>query len=124
MRSFSVPLFILLAIVMLLGPGCYTLATVNSPTEQGIEMSNAKKATTTAHFQRSEWVNHFIFGLVTSTKPDMTKMIANEVQMKGGKSAVNVTITYEATFVQGLLNIVTFGIYNPFTLTIEGDVVK
>ncbi len=124
MKNPAVPLIFLTAALLVLVPGCYTLETINSPTDQAVEISNVKKATATAHFQRTEWINHFLFGLVSTNKADIPKMVSNEVQMKGGTSAVNVKIIYEATFVQGLLNIITFGIYNPFTLTVEGDVVK
>ena len=124
MRGFSVTLAVLLAAIVLLGPGCYTLSTANSPTDQSVEMSNVNKATPVAHFQQTAWMHHFLFGLISSNKADITKMVANEVKLKGGSSAVNVKITYEMTFVQGLINVVTFGIYNPFLLTVEGDAVK
>jgi hypothetical protein len=34
-----------------------------------------------------------------------------------------VKIRYEATFVDGLINSITLGIYNPYTLVIEGDII-
>ena len=56
--------------------------------------------------------------------PDVAKILSDEVKAAGGTHAVNVKVNYQATFVNGLLNIITASIYNPFTLTIEGDVVK
>ncbi|MCH8269429.1 MAG: hypothetical protein IH846_18175, partial [Acidobacteria bacterium] len=29
----------------------------------------------------------------------------------------------QMSFLNGLLNLITFGIYSPFTLTVEGDIV-
>jgi len=115
---------ILLIAVIFVFPACYTLNTVNSPTDVPIQISNAKEQNIIGHFESSMWVNHFIAGLVTPNDPDVSKIVAEQVKMKGGTGAVNVKVNYQMTFVNGLLNGITAGIYNPFTLKIEGDVVK
>jgi len=117
-------LALLLIAVVLIFPACYTLETVNSSTDVPVQLSNANNQAIIGHFEHSMWIHHFIVGLVNASDPDVSKMIANQVKLKGGTAAVNVKITYQMSFVNGLLNMITFEIYNPFTLTIEGDVVK
>ena len=116
--------FLILLIGLFLLTGCYTLNQIGEPVDQGIEITNMEKATPVSHFERDETINHFIWGLVSPGNAEVEKVIAQEVKKIGGTRAVNVRMKYQMTFVNGLLNLVTFGIYNPFTLTIEGDVVK
>ena len=104
--------------------GCYTLNQVGEPVDHGIEMTNMEKATPMSHFQQDVTVNHFIWGLVSPENAEVEKLISQEVERVGGSRAVNIRMKYQMTFVNGLLNAITFGIYNPFTLTLEGDVVK
>jgi hypothetical protein len=118
------PLAVLLVALLLVFPACYTLDTVNTQIPISMQVTNASGQSVVGHFESSVWVHHFIIGLVSANDPDVAKMIANQVKMKGGTGAVNVKITYQMSFVNGLLNIITLQIYNPFTLTVEGDVVK
>ncbi len=62
--------------------------------------------------------------MVSPDDVGIEKLVADAVQLDAGAGAVNVRIKYQMTFVNGLVNLITFGIYNPFTLTVEGDVVK
>jgi len=50
--------------------------------------------------------------------------IQREIQKYTGDAAVNITIEYEASFIDLLLNGITFGIYAPATARIKGTVVK
>ena len=50
--------------------------------------------------------------------------IQREIQKYTGDAAVNITIEYEASFIDLLLNGITFGIYAPATARIQGTVVK
>lgn len=50
--------------------------------------------------------------------------IQREIQKYTGDAAVNVTIVYKATFVDFLLNGLTFGIYAPAHARITGTIVK
>ncbi len=50
--------------------------------------------------------------------------IQREIQKYTGDAAVNVTIVYKATFVDILLNGITFGIYAPAHAEITGTIVK
>lgn len=115
---------ILFAIVLFIGQGCYTLNQVGSPVDEGIEMTNKGNATTIKHFTRTKTVNHFVYGLVSPDDAGIEKVVADAVKQDGGTHAVNVKIKYQQTFVNGLVGALTFGIYTPFTLTVEGDVAK
>lgn len=50
--------------------------------------------------------------------------IRREVERRSGDAAVNVTVRYEASFVNILLNVITFNIYAPATAHISGTVVS
>lgn len=49
--------------------------------------------------------------------------IEKEIENRSGDAAINVKVLYEATFLNILANVVTFGIYAPATATITGTVV-
>ncbi len=113
--------FVCLAMLL---PGCYTMNQIGTPTDIAIEITNAENATTIQHFTRTKLVNHFIFGLVSPQDSGFEKLIAEEVKKNNGTRAVNLRTKYQYTFVNGLVGLITFGIYTPFTLTVEGDVLK
>jgi hypothetical protein len=50
--------------------------------------------------------------------------IRREVEKRSGDAAINVTIRYEASFINLLLNGLTFGVYAPATATVSGTVVS
>lgn len=50
--------------------------------------------------------------------------IQREIQKYTGDAAMNVTIEYQASFIDLLLNGITYGIYAPATAHIKGTVVK
>jgi hypothetical protein len=104
--------------------GCYTLNQVGTPTNEAIEITNTQNATTINHFTRTKTVNHFVYGLVSPDDAGIEKTVSEAVQQNAGSRAVNVKLKYRQTFVNGLVGALTLGIYTPFTLTIEGDVVK
>ncbi len=63
---------------------------------------------------------------VTATKMDeeIFDAIRREIEKFSGDAAVNVTIKYEATFIDLLLNVLTAEIYSPAHATISGTIVK
>lgn len=124
MKPYGKIIIILLAIVFIIGQGCYTLNQVGSPVDEGIEITNTENATPIKHFIRTKTVNHFVYGLVSPDDAGIEQIVADAVKQNGGTHAVNVKLKYQQTFVNGLVSGLTFGIYSPFTLTIEGDVVK
>jgi hypothetical protein len=54
----------------------------------------------------------------------VAKALSDEVKAAGGDNAINVKVRYEQTFVDGFVNAITLGMYNPYTLTLEGDAVR
>jgi hypothetical protein len=104
--------------------GCYTLNAVGTPADPTFSMSNNPSGSVVKHFSTTMTVHHFIFGLVVGSDPEVARALSDEVKASGGSGAINVKLHYQMTFVNGLVNTITFGIYNPFTLTIEGDVTK
>ena len=84
-------------------------------------------------FRTEVWVHGFLgssagsklFNLTAeNTNQAVTDAIQKEIQAKGGTSAINVTITHQASFVDVLLNAFTWSIYAPGNLIITGTVVK
>lgn len=124
MKLYSKIVISLLLFVLLVGTGCYTMNQVGSPTDQAIEITNADNATPINHFTRKKTVNHFIYGLVSPDDVGIEKLVSDAVKQGGGTGAVNVRLKYQQTFINGLVGAITWGIYTPFTLTVEGDVVK
>ncbi len=124
MKNFKIEFLLVLMTLMFLVQGCYTLNQVGYPTENAIEITNKENATSIQHFTHTKWVNHFLWGLVSPKDADVEQIISYEIYKYGGERAVNITMKYQQTFINGLLGVLTSGIYTPFTLTIEGDVVK
>ena len=117
----------LIAVLVLLAvgfSGCYTLNAIGTPSDTAISMSNQPSGTMIKHFSMSMKVHHLIYGLVTLNDPEIAKAVSDEVKASGGTHAINVKITYQMTFVDGLVNMITFSVYNPMTMVLEGDVVK
>ncbi len=76
---------------------CYTYTTVVGEGAQG-------------NTEVSQWNNYFIYGLVPGN-------ISDSQQMAGG--AENYEVKVQQTFINGLLNGLTFGIYTPTTTTVK-----
>lgn len=124
MKKYSVAMAFLLIAVFVFSQGCYTLNQVGSATDTGIELTNKDSATAMSEFSAKKKVNHFLWGLVSPADAEVEQLIANQVKSSGGSRAVNVRMKYQLTFIDGLISGITFGIYTPFTLTVQGDVAK
>lgn len=84
-------------IVMLTMPSCYTYTyTVGDGPQTNVEVTESN--------------HYFIYGLAQGKQSD-------PIQMAGG--AENYEVKIEHTFVDGLLNALTFGIYTPTTTTVK-----
>ena len=59
-----------------------------------------------------------------ATDPLIIQAIRTEVQNRGGTSAVNVKIEYKATFLNILLNTITFNIWAPSTAIVTGTIIR
>lgn len=114
----------LFVLALFCAQGCYTLHQVGTPTDEAIEITNTDNATPIRHFTRTKKVNHFVFGLVSPDDAGIERIVSDAVKLEGGTKAVNVRMKYQLKFVDGLVSFITLGIYTPFTLSIEGDVVR
>ena len=124
MKLFNKLLICTFVSLLLFSQGCYTLNQVGTPTSEAIEITNSQNAASVKHFTRTKTVNHFVFGLVSPDDAGIEQIVADAVKLNSGTRAVNVKMKYQQTFVNGLVGAITLGIYTPFTLKIEGDVVK
>lgn len=118
-------LSIIAVVVAALGlQGCYTLNRVVSPTDVEIEITNTDNASAAKHFTKSKKVHHFAFGWVSPEDVGIDQMVSDVAKLNKSTKVVNLKTKYQLTFVDGLIGILTGGIYTPFTLTVEGDVVQ
>ncbi len=60
----------------------------------------------------------------TAMDDEIYDAIRREVQRRSGDAAINVTVEYEASFIDYILNGITLGLYAPATATISGTVVS
>ena len=100
----------------------------------GIQMNEEMPSyQTVGEFETTVMVNEFLGSSggsnilnVTATEMDnpIYDAVRREINKYSGDAAVNVTVTYEATFVDMLLNGFTFGLYAPAHAKIKGTVVK
>ena len=79
---------------------------------------------TLGHFTESRHAHFLIAGLINIGTPNVSEVLEEQVKMKGGSAVANLQLTTTHTFVDGLVNIITGGIYNPVTVEFDGDVVK
>lgn len=110
------------ALLMLSLGGCYTLNLSATPSDRAISMSNTPQGKIIKHFTINKTMHHLIFGIVALNDAEIAQEVEGEIKSSGGKSAINVKVKYQMTFVDGLINGITGGIYNPLDLTIEGDI--
>lgn len=84
-------------------------------------------------FEVTVWVNEFLggsgganlFNLTSDAMNDpIRKAIQEEIETLSGDAAINVSVKYQASFVNILLNGITGGIYAPATAVITGTVVS
>ena len=89
--------FALIVTMVVFMSSCYTLSySVGSGAQSGVKVVEK---------------NHYlIYGLAPVSTSDPTKMAGD---------AENYTVTIQHTFVDGLLNALTFGIYTPTTTTVQ-----
>ena len=117
---------LLFTLILAIGlQGCYSLNHQGTAVQEKIEITDKTgSGEVISTFEETKTINHFIFGLVSPDDAGIEEIVSNAVRKAGGTGAVNVRISYQQKFVNGLVNVITFGIYGPFTLTIKGDIVK
>ena len=113
--------FVVLAVLLLLLAGCQTV------TFKGLQVVTKVPAyTELKSFTIVVKDPHLLGGLVPMGQPDETifALIQEEITKLGGNAAINVEIDYGFTTVDFILNLVTWNIYSPRTITITGTAVK
>ena len=122
---FSLKRFTLLflALLALSLSACYTVTLDARSSDTAISMNNPGQKATKQHFRLQLTSHHIIYGLIEISEPDIADEIKKQVRSYGGTEAVNVFVKTEHSFLDGFLNWLTGGIYNPVTVIIEGDVV-
>jgi hypothetical protein len=68
--------------------------------------------------------NHLFWGLINPADTVVRDAIAREVKLAGGKGVRHVRLSRQVAFIDGLVNFVTVGIFHPWSLTIEGEIVR
>ena len=64
------------------------------------------------------------FNLVTLSQPNVPTILKQEINSRRGTAIRNLKIDKRISFTDGLISLVTLGIYNQETITFEGEVVK
>jgi hypothetical protein len=120
--------YLALAAIVLLVASCTTFQM--SGIQQNENMPSYQRV---GEFETTVMVNEFLgssggANLVNVTATNMDNeiydAIRREIQKYSGDAAVNVTVEYQASFVDLLLNGVTFGLYAPAHAKISGVIVK
>jgi hypothetical protein len=104
--------------------GCYTVTIDARDADRIYSMSGKPGGALARSFRIEMKAQHLVYGLITLSTPDVQAAIAREVKSAGGKSVANIRITNQMAFIDGLIGGVTFGIYTPTTVIIEGDVIR
>ena len=114
----------LLIVLFFLLQSCFTLRHGTIPVDEEIQLTNINGEEVSGQFETTKKVNHFVGGLVSPDDAGIEELVSNQIKLAKGKKAVNVRIEYQQKFVDGLVGLLTLGIYTPFTVTITGDIVK
>ena len=120
--------FLAIAAVVLLVASCTTFKM------SGVQQNeNMPSYQTVGEFETTVMVNEFLgapggANLLNVTADNMDNeiydAIRREIQKYSGDAAVNVTVEYQATFIDMLLSGITGGIYAPAHAKISGAIVK
>lgn len=107
-------------VVLLLG-GCFTLK-IDVAGRNGIAAMTDVKGSVEGSFTEAETVSFLFWGLTQHKNADPDAVL--RPYMTRNRRIANLKITTEQTFMDGLLSAVTLGIYNPWTVRYEGDVIR
>jgi len=122
-KFFNLMLITLSLLIVTSLSGCYKIVLDATDSDIPISLNDDKSGKIIDNFEIEIKSHHIIYGLVTLNDPEIQRAITKKVKNVGGKKAINVVITHEHSFIDGLINIITAGLYNPTSITIEGDIV-
>lgn len=75
-------------------------------------------------FRTERKCHALVFGIFSLGSPNVKEAIEEEVRNQGGRLARNVKVHHSRSFIDGFLGGLTWGIYSPTTVEIEGEVIK
>ncbi|HTP58862.1 MAG TPA: hypothetical protein VMM82_08090 [Spirochaetia bacterium] len=128
MRSTKIALFALGAALIIFLTGCTTFKLSGAQVT-----AQLPSYTTVGTFDINVWVNKFLgssggatlFNITAdATDAPIYDAIQREIHKYSADAAVNITIEYQASFVDILLNGLTAGIYAPGEAHVTGTIVK
>src|SRR5579885_2703773 len=67
------------------------------------------------HFDESRHAHFIIAGLINLGTPNISEVLTEQVHSMNGSGVANLQLTTTHTFIDCLVNGITFGIYNPVT---------
>jgi hypothetical protein len=102
-------------------PGCYRVTYNMDPMAAP---GAAQSGQAVRAFRAEVKSSHVVWGLVNPNDNLVRQTIDREVKLAGGKRARHVRLTREIGLIDGVIGTVTLGIYTPWTLVIEGEVVR
>jgi hypothetical protein len=110
---------------LLIVQGCASdFVLVPSQSEYAISLSGQPSGTFVRHFIVSTKIPH-LFGRLFSPKGiRIDEILRENLELEKGVRVVNLRIEYTQTFWDGLVVWLTLGMYMPYTLTLEGDIVR
>lgn len=122
-RSRTSPLA-LLALAALATAGCFTMeidATAMQPT---VAMTPTTGAQNVGQFEGRTTASWLLWGLVPVNEPDVSDLLEREIRRLNGTGVSMVEITTQQTFMDGLLSVLTLGIYGQRSTIVTGTVVR
>lgn len=107
--------------------GCYTLRSEISRSHDEefldkVYMSQLRGGKLEQRFEETEGVAFLFWGLTAARQSDPASLLSKYLE-KGYKIS-NLRITTERSFVDSLIGGLTLGLYNPWTVRYEGEIIK
>ena len=116
-----------LSAFILITAGCTKMYIDASAVPEGVYLSGAKSLPGMASkgsFEVTLQATWTLFGLTPLKEPDLSSVLQKEIRALGGNAVMGLTIVTHQTFLDGLLGVVTIGLYIPRTITLKGQVVE
>lgn len=118
----------LLALAVAALPGCYVMHIDATDLEPHVQLSGQSAAgaapTAVSEFSAETRGSWLFWGLVQLDEPQVSDALAREIRRADGTAATDVRVVTQRKFIDGLLEVITLGIYGQRTTRIEGTVVR
>lgn len=121
----------LVALGLLIFSGCTTIAFDGTKAEHKVEMTatGERQYEVVKSFTMNDKAG-WIIGIIPVNLPAgdnhtyLSTILDQQVREAGGDGIINLKIRAQQQFVDFLLQVVSFGVYVPRTVTISGDIIK